>query len=101
MHAFTVDRSVLAKEKNRLLRQWISCGMNLQACESRIRISKEQALKGKKVWAQIPVKAMSLPPHNFSETLGAFISTLILHEGLIVSSSSLLCESMCVTRMIL
>ncbi|CAE7832960.1 unnamed protein product, partial [Symbiodinium necroappetens] len=41
--------------------------MNLQACESRIRISKEQALKGKKVWAQIPVKAMSLPPHNFSE----------------------------------
>ena len=61
------------KDKNCLLRQWVSSGMNLQACESRSRVSKEQGLRGEKVWAQVPVRDMGIPPLNFSEFLGASI----------------------------
>ena len=61
------------KEKNKLLRQWVASGMNLQACESRIKVSKEQGLRGEKVWAQVPVRDMGIPPLNFSEFLGASI----------------------------
>ena len=66
------------KDKNCLLRQWVSSGMNLQACESRSRVSKEQGLRGEKVWAQVPVRDMGIPPLNFSEFLGA---SIINHEA--------------------
>ena len=61
--------------------------MNLQACESRIRVSKEQGMRGEKVWAQVPVRDMAIPPLNFSEFLGASIS--ITQAGRAVCASSI------------
>ena len=57
------------QEKNKLLRQWIACGQNMEACESRIKMRKQQSLEGKKIWEQVAVKDMTKPPYNFSARL--------------------------------
>ena len=67
---------LLAKEKQALLKKWVSSNENLAACEHAIAISRQHKIKGKRQLALVPVKDMSKPPYNFNELLIRTMSTL-------------------------
>ena len=56
-----------AQEKNQLLRQWLLSGENVEACEARMKIQREQGVEGERIWQQIAVKDMGAEPYRFSE----------------------------------
>ena len=55
------------QEKAELLKKWVQCQENLQACEGLVRASRTSNLRGKKVVKLVSVKDMPFPPYSFCE----------------------------------
>ena len=66
------SNSRIPEERNKLLRQWVTTGGNIDAIEARLEIQRIDSLKGQRVWEQVAVKDMGLPPLNFSKHLGGY-----------------------------